>query len=131
MLIIHGKEAGAQSEQRSATFTGTVWADPVLRQSDGVTVGEVFFSPGARTYWHSHERGQVLHVKSGEGWVSTRGSQPDRIRSGDTVWTPPGEQHWHGAADGHYLLHLAVSLGDTLWDDEVAAEDIAGRADGA
>lgn len=124
MLIIPGgKAAGARSEQRSSTFTGLVWADPVLQQSDGVNVNNVFFSPGARTFWHRHEGGQVLHVTGGEGWVCARGEEAGRVRSGDIVWTPPGEQHWHGAADTHYLLHLAVSLGVTAWDEEVADDD--------
>ena len=30
MKIIRGREAGTRSEQRTATFTGEVWADPVL-----------------------------------------------------------------------------------------------------
>ncbi len=126
MLIIHGKPGGARSEQRSETFTGAVWADPVLQQVDGVTVNEVFFSPGSRTYWHSHERGQLLRVTSGTGWVCSRGERPDRIGGGDVVWTPPHEQHWHGAAEEHYLLHLAVSLGATSWLDEVDDEDYPG-----
>lgn len=123
MLIVHGKQPEARTEKRSDTFSGDVWADPVLRQTDGVTVNSVFFSPGARTYWHTHERGQLLHVLTGDGWVCTRGGRPDRIRAGDLVWTPPGEVHWHGAAELHSLLHLAVSLGTTSWEQEVDEED--------
>lgn len=121
MLIIPGgRQVGVPTEQRSETFSGGVWADTVLAQTDGVTVNHVFFVPGGRTYWHSHERGQLLHVTSGEGWVCERGGRRERIRSGDVVWAPPGEEHWHGATDEHALHHLAVSLGATSWQDEVA-----------
>lgn len=125
MLIVRGTAAAAQTEQRSSTFTGSVWAVPVLPQTDGVTVNSVFFAPGARTYWHSHERGQLLHVTSGRGAVATRDGQRQLIGSGDTVWAPPGEEHWHGAAPGSSLLHLAVSLGTTRWQEEVPDEDLA------
>ena len=43
---------------------------------------------------------------------------------------PAGEEHWHGAAPGSYLLHLAVSVGDTDWLDAVSDEDYV-RATGS
>lgn len=131
MLIIRGSAAGSRSEQRSDTFTGTVWADPVLPQVDGVAVNHVIFSPGARSYWHSHERGQLLHVTGGQGWVCRREGQAEPVRAGDLVWAPPGERHWHGAGDRHVLVHLAVSLGATAWQDEVDEEEYRSAAGGA
>jgi quercetin dioxygenase-like cupin family protein len=130
MKIVPGRAPGALSEQRSATFTGTVWADPVLPATDGTTINNVFFSPGARTHWHRHEAGQVLHVTAGSGFVCAQGDAPQRLGVGDTVWIAPGEMHWHGAAPGSYLLHLAVSLGTTEWhepvkDDEYPTDDTA------
>src|SRR3954470_8165692 len=56
MKVFHGRTDGKPSELRTATFTGTVWGDPVMPASDGVMVGNVFFTPGARTHWHQHER---------------------------------------------------------------------------
>jgi quercetin dioxygenase-like cupin family protein len=128
MKIVPGRAPDALSEQRSATFTGTVWADPVLPTTDGTTINNVFFSPGARTHWHRHEAGQVLHVTAGSGFVCVRGEEPQRLGAGDTVWIAPGEMHWHGAAPGAYLLHLAISLGTTEWhepvkDNEYPADD--------
>lgn len=130
MKIIQGRAPDALSEQRSATFTGTVWADPVLPATDGTTIYNVFFTPGARTHWHRHEAGQVLHVTAGSGFVCAKGDTPQRLGVGDTVWIAPGEMHWHGAAPGSYLLHLAVSLGTTEWhepvkDDEYPTDDTA------
>jgi quercetin dioxygenase-like cupin family protein len=36
---------------------------------------------------------------------------------------PPGERHWHGASGETFLTHLAVSLGTTMWAEEVAPAD--------
>jgi quercetin dioxygenase-like cupin family protein len=119
MKIISGRAAGAASEQRSSTFTGTVWADPVLPATDGTTINNVFFAPGARTHWHRHESGQVLHVTAGGGLVCSKGGDPQPLSAGDTVWIAPGEMHWHGAAPGSYMIHLAVSLGTTEWHEPV------------
>ena len=119
MKVIHGSIEGAISEQRGATFTGVVWADPVMPTTDGVTINNVSFNPGARTFWHFHEFGQVLYVTAGSGWICLEGSDPQVIRQGDTVWIGPGERHWHGAAAGSYLLHTAISIGKTEWQEEV------------
>ncbi|HEV7625167.1 MAG TPA: cupin domain-containing protein [Streptomyces sp.] len=126
MRIIHGRAQDRLTEQRSATFTGAVWGDPVLPQTDGVTINNVFFSPGAHTHWHRHEHGQILQVTAGGGLVCTQGQAPERLRAGDTVWVPPGEIHWHGAAPDTYLVHTAVSLGATTWLDPVGQDAYPG-----
>ena len=123
MKIQHGRDAGSRSAQRSDTFSGEVWGDPVLPATDGVLINSVFFAPGGRTYWHTHERGQVLYVTSGSGWIRDREGNGGPLRAGDTVWIPPGEEHWHGADPGSYLVHLAISLGSTNWLDEVSDDD--------
>jgi quercetin dioxygenase-like cupin family protein len=125
MRIARGRAGGAASEERGPTFTGRVWADPVLGAQDGVTVANVFFEPGARTHWHTHELGQVLYVTHGEGFVRTRDGAGGRIAAGDVVHIGPGEDHWHGAAPASYLLHVAISLGEADWRDAVSDEDYA------
>lgn len=107
------------SEQRSDTFTGVVYADRVIPASSGVVVNNVFFTPGARTYWHTHEVGQLLQVLAGAGAVATREGAVEMISVGDSVWIPAGEEHWHGASSDSYLLHTAVSVGKTHWLGEV------------
>jgi quercetin dioxygenase-like cupin family protein len=88
----------------------------------------VFFAPAARTFWHWHERGQVLYVISGRGLICTDGGLPQELEAGDTVWAPPGERHWHGGGLDTVLLHLAMSLGTTNWLQAVTdAEYAAGR----
>ncbi len=115
-------------------FTGQVWMD-ALADLPGtrVRVLRVTFSPGARTAWHAHPGGQVLHVVDGVGRVQSAGGPVRQIRPGDTVVAGPGEQHWHGAAPGQLMSHVAISAADpatgeqTVWaahvsDDQYRAE---------
>ena len=86
------------------------------------------FTPGARTAWHEHPRGQILHVLEGSGRVQSRGGPVEEIRAGDTVVAEPGEWHWHGAGPGAFMTHLALQeAGDdgahAHWGDHVSDED--------
>lgn len=131
MEIVHGRARGARTQQRGDTFTGTVWGDPVLPATDGTTVNSVTFTPGARTFWHHHEHGQLLVVTAGTGWVCTHRESPQPLTVGDLVWVPPGERHWHGAGPGTVMTHLAVSLGTTIWLDEVTEDEYVREAAGS
>ncbi|WP_102225229.1 cupin domain-containing protein [Acidimangrovimonas sediminis] len=126
MQIIKGRDAKSASESRGPTFTGQVWADPVMPTADGVTINNVFFTPGARTHWHTHEQGQILQVVAGRGYVCKEGEPRHEILPGDTVWIPAGERHWHGGAEDSYLLHTAISLGKTAWETAVTDTDYKG-----
>jgi quercetin dioxygenase-like cupin family protein len=85
-------------------------------------MANVFFSPGARTYWHTHEGGQLLIVLAGQGYVGDTDG-PVQVSAGDTIWTPPGVRHWHGAAPDRYLVHTAVSLAGVEWFEPVNDHD--------
>ena len=123
MRVNRGRESGAPGELRGPTFTGDVWADPVLASADDVMVNTVLFTPGARTHWHRHERGQVLLVTHGRGYVQVRDGEGTWVGPGDAVWFPPGEQHWHGAGPDTWMAHNAISLGATEWLDPVTPQD--------
>lgn len=123
MRVIRGRAADGDSRRGEGTFVGEVWLDPVLTGEDGVMVSAVAFAPGAHTHWHSHERGQLLQVTSGQGWVCAADGQPQEIRAGDVVWTPAGERHWHGATEHTHVVHTATSLGTTSWFEAPAVGD--------
>ena len=93
MRVIRGREADTASENRTSTFTGTVWADVLLAGEQGVTMNNVFFGPSSRTYWHTHDVGQILQVIAGSGFVVTRDGKVEAIRAGDIAWIPAGEEH--------------------------------------
>jgi quercetin dioxygenase-like cupin family protein len=82
----------------------------------------VSFPPGARTHWHSHPDGQVLHIVEGRGRVGTRDGHVEEVTSGDLVVAAPHEEHWHGAAEDAAVRHLALSFGETRWLEPV--EDV-------
>jgi quercetin dioxygenase-like cupin family protein len=120
--LIHGTTQHGVGSKTGSRFTGTVHAYLTMPATDGVTINTVNFAPGARTYWHTHEHGQILQVLAGSGCIATERDGIRPLRAGDTVWCPPGERHWHGAAPDSYLTHTAISLGTTSWAEEVAAE---------
>ncbi len=124
MYVSRGR-VDAPSERRTETFTGVVYADAVIPGSSGVVVNDVLFTPGARTYWHTHEVGQLLEVVAGKGAVVLRDGAVELIAVGDTVWIPAGEEHWHGATSDTYLVHRAVSVGKTNWLAEVTDDEYA------
>jgi quercetin dioxygenase-like cupin family protein len=123
VIVINGRSGSPSENRAGTTFTGDVWAESVLPTSDGTTVNTIVFTPGARTYWHSHERGQLLQVLIGRGLVCSEGDSPVEIGPGDTVWVPAGERHWHGACPDALMSHTAISLGKTNWDNEVSEDD--------
>ena len=109
-------------------FTGTVWRDASPAEgSPDVAVSRVLFEPGARTHWHTHPEGQILHVITGTGRVQKEGGEIVEVAPGDVVYFAPGERHWHGAAPNNPMVHLAInpamnSDGGTDWQEPVTDE---------
>lgn len=122
ITVIRAQRSGASSPG-GETFTGSVWKDPILpRTGDGVGIANVHFAPGARTYWHTHEGGQILIVVAGEGIVGDADGAV-RLSAGDVAWTPAGTPHWHGATAGRFMIHTAISLAGVDWHGEVDETD--------
>ncbi|MEV0599898.1 cupin domain-containing protein [Streptomyces sp. NPDC050315] len=110
-------------------FTGDVYLNPIEAPSAPACLasGLVRFTPGARTNWHSHAKGQVLYVTDGIGLVGTRDGEVARITAGDIVKCPAGEEHWHGGTDTTLMAHIAIVVGDesgdgTTWLEPVTDE---------
>jgi quercetin dioxygenase-like cupin family protein len=119
MVTVMRGGSGGHSEPAEGTFTGVAWRDLLMPPQDGVAVGNVFFQPCSRTHWHSHVGGQLLIIVAGEGYVGDdQGTVV--VRAGDMVWTPPGARHWHGASQDRYMLHTAITVGDTAWEQAVS-----------
>ncbi|MGJ0184396.1 (R)-mandelonitrile lyase [Corynebacterium glyciniphilum] len=113
-------------------FTGDVWLDVIASPKEAdqqAVVGRVRFAPCARTAWHSHERGQTLHVTEGVALLGQRDGTVLEVHPGQTVYTAPGEEHWHGATPEDFMEHLAVTEnGDdpaltTTWLEHVTDAD--------
>ncbi|MFC9128886.1 cupin domain-containing protein [Streptomyces sp. NPDC057099] len=99
-------------------FTGDVYLNMIETPTEPARLAAalVRFTPGARTHWHSHALGQVLHITDGIGLVGTRDGHIIRVSAGETVKCPPNEEHWHGATDTNLLAHIAIVTGDTNGD---------------
>jgi quercetin dioxygenase-like cupin family protein len=111
-------------------FTGNVYLDSVATPSGGsrLNASSVHFTPGARTAWHTHPRGQTIYVLEGVGHAQRRGGPIEVIRPGDRVFFEPGEEHWHGAAATRFMTHLAMLEVDdegnpASWGDHVSDEE--------
>ena len=124
---------GARPSKRGPAdwFTGEVWMDEVasLPEPGLVRALRVHFAPGARTHWHVHPLGQVLHIVDGVGRVQGEDGPVRQVRPGDTVVVGPGERHWHGAAPDDLMCHIAVQEEDpetgqqTIWHEHVTDGD--------
>jgi quercetin dioxygenase-like cupin family protein len=111
-------------------FTGAVYIDVIRTPDNQSDVGcaHVRFTPGARTAWHSHPRGQTLYITDGIGYVATRTGGTREIRPGDVVYIEPGEEHWHGATADRFMAHVAIQEADetgrvVTWLDHVTDEE--------
>ena len=122
--------ARATKSAPASNFTGTVYQDEVVTGvlPSRLRASVVSFTPGARTYWHTHPVGQTLYCLSGVGRVQREGEPVQALNPGDTVQIPPGVKHWHGAAPDRLFAHLAISENGpngegTAWLEAVAEAD--------
>lgn len=122
-----GNETGVGPADR---FTGSVYIDGIRNPDEQSAVGcaHVRFTPGARTAWHHHPKGQTLYVTDGIGYVARRGGPIQEIRPGDVVYIEPGEEHWHGASANRFMAHVAIQEADdqgqvVTWLEHVTDEE--------
>lgn len=120
-------------------FAGDVWLDLIAVPNgpdQRTTVGRVRFAPNARTAWHSHARGQYLHVTEGIAYFGSRDGTVLEVRPGQTLYTPPGEEHYHSAGPNCFMEHFAIQeAGDdpatsVIWLEHVSDADLALRGIG-
>ncbi len=111
-------------------FTGQTWMEDLgtLPTPTPTRILRVTFAPKARTSWHTHPLGQVLHILDGVARIGREGQPVREAHAGDSVVFAPDERHWHGATPGRLMTHLAVQATDpavgseTIWEEHVSAE---------
>ena len=113
-------------------FTGSVYVDTVATPTGAsqIAAAAVHFTPGARTAWHTHPRGQTIWVTEGVGLCRGEGGRIEVIRPGDRVFFEPGENHWHGAAATRFMTHVAMQQADeqgnvVVWGRHVGDDEYA------
>jgi quercetin dioxygenase-like cupin family protein len=120
MLTTAKLDQSKAKQDTSRSFDGVVQTTMLIGadQSKELELLAVYFSAGARTHPHIHERDQVLHFVQGKGIVATE--KEKRICSaGDIVAVPGGVWHWHGATRDQAACHISIRPpGSTNWDVE-------------
>ena len=89
-----------------------------------LTVARRRFEPGARTAWHSHDRGQLLMVEEGRMRAQKRGEPFRDYGVGESDYAGPNVLHWHGASATEPLVQINVGFGGaTKWAEAVTDAD--------
>ena len=121
------------NQSTNPNFTGKVWVEILV--SDDRTwnsqIGNVTFSPGARTHWHYHPGGQILLVTKGRGYYQEKGQPLRIVQAGEIIKCPPKVTHWHGATSLEELTHIAIGTnmeaGSVTWLQPVSEAEYSGK----
>ena len=114
----------AQQPGTSPQFTGT----STVMDGKDLSAARRSFEPGARTYWHSHDNGQLLLVEKGMMRVQKRGEKMRELKVGDSDYTGPNVVHWHGAAPREPLVQINVGFGGgSKWFEAVTEDEYSGK----
>lgn len=115
-MKVHRISPNAAVDGSTEFFTGgPVRVQPIVSPNEGLDIIAVRFSPGARTYLHSHHVPQVLHCMEGRGILATE-HERNEVGPGDVVYVPANEMHWHGAAADSGFAHLSIRpVGEATW----------------
>ena len=89
-------------------------------QSTNLRVARGRFEAGTRSYWHSHDEGQLLFVQEGRARVQRRGEPLKELATHASDFTGPKVVHWHGASPAEAAVLTTVAFGgNTQWLEEV------------
>jgi quercetin dioxygenase-like cupin family protein len=124
MGIASTRWSAAQQPGTTPRFTGT----STVMDGKDLSAARRSFEAGARSYWHSHDNGQLLMVEKGKMRVQKRGQPMRELAVGDSDYAGPNVVHWHGAAPDQSLVQINIGFGGgTKWYEEVSAADYAGQ----
>jgi quercetin dioxygenase-like cupin family protein len=105
-------------------FTGK----SVVMDGKDLTAARRSFEPGARTYWHSHDNGQLLLVEDGRMRTQKKGGPIKELGKGESEYAGPNVVHWHGAVPGQALVQINVGFsGGTKWMQAVTDAEYNGK----
>jgi quercetin dioxygenase-like cupin family protein len=119
-----GSAEQAQAGANPPRFTGRSDA----MDGKDLSVARRRFEPGARTYWHSHDRGQLLLVEDGRMRVQKRGQPARELGVGESDYAGPNVVHWHGATADKALVQINVGFGgEAKWFEAVTDAEYAAK----
>jgi quercetin dioxygenase-like cupin family protein len=122
-LVLAGVVA-AQQVPDDSRFTGKT----VVMDGKDLSAARRRFEPGARTAWHSHDKGQLLLVEEGRMRTQKKGGAVRELGVGESEYAGPNVVHWHGAAAAQPLVQINVGFGgETKWLEKVTDTEYRGR----
>lgn len=85
----------------------------------------VTFEPCSRTHWHTHEKGQLLIVLSGEGVVNIEGQKAIKATPGAIIKIDSDAKHFHAGGKTTQMAHISVMgmPNKTTWLEKVSDEE--------
>ena len=115
---------GSSDAQQTPLFTGK----SVTLDGKDLTAARRSFEAGARSYWHSHDNGQLLLVEDGRMRTQKKGGPMKELGKGESDYTGPKVVHWHGAVPGQALIQINVGFGgETRWMEKVTDAEYDGK----
>ena len=109
-LAVGGFSVAAMQQPASdPNFTGVV----TPMDAKDITGGRRKFEAGARTAWHSHDRGQLIYAEQGRMRTGRRSQPIKEYEQGGSEYTPPNVEHWHGATPNEPLVQVNIQFGGT------------------
>jgi quercetin dioxygenase-like cupin family protein len=111
-----GQAAPAAQGADDPHFTGKT----VVMDGKELSAARRRFEAGARSAWHSHDKGQLLLVEEGRLRTQKRGQAIKELGVGESDYTGPNIVHWHGAVPGQAVVQINVGFGgETKWLEKV------------
>jgi quercetin dioxygenase-like cupin family protein len=120
LAVVAGQPTPAR---RTSTGTSSARPDPAQLQ-----VNRVQRDAGGRSFWHTHQQGQVFYSEEGRCVLQERGGRVVEVKKGDEpVFTPSNVEHWHGAAPDEACVYVAVGCctdNYVKWLDEEVVDQV-------
>lgn len=111
----------------SKYFTGITYLNTFDDAQGGRSANAslVSFEPCSRTDWHTHEKGQLLIIISGEGVIKIEGQKAIKAESGAIIKIDKDKKHFHAASKNSQMAHISVMgmPNKTTWLQKVSDEE--------
>jgi len=116
LWLVFAGVVAAQQVPDDSRFTGKT----VVMDGKDLSAARRRFDAGARTAWHSHDKGQLLLVEEGRMRTQKKGGPVREFGVGESDYAGPNVVHWHGATASQALVQINVGFGgETKWLDKV------------
>jgi len=117
LWLVLAAVVAAQQVPDDSRFTGKT----IVMDGKDLSAARRRFEPGARTAWHSHDKGQLLWVEDGRLRTQIKGGPVRELGAGESDYTGPNIAHWHGATAGQALVQINIGFGgETKWMEKVS-----------